>query len=320
MKYIKLLPSLFLIVSCNADISENNTKQKKIVSPLVTQHYNITISSDLSNRLNPKIYPKAVSDVEIVKIFSECIYPRILTHKRSMNQLDQFRIGFINQSHVVKYHANTKLTNIDFAAFKTQYERINFLKLKFENAKKKLVGEFERINRNAIANPFGSDIWTYMQQGVDDFIVSKTTSSSQIGNKKFVNKYRNVLILLTDGYIETSFDSKKYGVSAKTISNFRKQYLKSGENDIEHFYKKNPIYKIHPLTNARLKELEVLVLELYDRTQTNSGASVHPTDMEIMKLIWTDWLSSSGVKRVELYSKFSNTSEAEMVVMKFLGV
>lgn len=320
MKYTRLLPALLLIASCTSDLSENNTKHTKTDKPLITQHYNITISSDLSNRLSPKLYPKAVSDVEIIKIITDCIYPKILTHKRSMNQLDQFRIGYINQAQVVKYHANTKLTDIDFASFKTQSERINFLKYDFEKAKKNFVHEFDRISKNAVSNPYGSDIWTYMQQGVDDFLVNKTTSSSNIGNKKFINKYKNVLILLTDGYIETAFDNKKYDLSASKIGNFRKQYLKSGENDIKIFYRKNPIYKIHPLTNPLLGDLEILVLELYDRTQTNSGASVHPTDMEIMRLIWTDWLKSSGVKKFELYSKFSNKLEAEKVILKFLGV
>jgi len=82
--------------------------------------------------------------------------------------------------------------------------------------------------------------------------------------------------------------------------------------------------KTHSLKSIRfnplLKNLDILVLELYDRTETNVGASIHPTDLEIMKLIWGDWLKTSGVKRFELYPKFSSKAEAEKVIFKFLGV
>lgn len=321
MRYIKLMFLWLLITSfCSSVFKESKLGGRGSNSQLTTDHFNITICSDLSNRLNGNLYPKVVSDIDIVQVITECIYPKILNHKRSMNQLDQFRIGFINKRQINAYSASTRAMDIDFAKFKTQGARINYLRNNFKKDKDYFLREFKRIHDNAVKNPFGSDIWTYMQQGVDGFVVNKEVSVSKIGNTRFQNKYRNILILLTDGYIETVFNNKGYDLTGRKIKEFRKQFKRSDEKNIGNFYRKNPIYKMEPLTNPLLKDLEVLVLELYDRTDTNSGASEHPTDMEIMKLIWSDWLKESKVKRVELHSKFSNKSETEKVIMKFLGV
>ena len=180
--------------------------------------------------------------------------------------------------------------------------------------------EFSRIHEKAIATSFGSDIWTYLQQGVDNSIVDATTSEGKIGSTNFKNRYRNVLILLTDGYIEAGIYGKGFDISGKRIADFREKFLQSGETDINTFFKKDTKFKVNALSNPLLNNLEILVLELYDRTETNSGASVHPTDLEIMKLILEDWLERSHVKRYELHSKFSNKAEAEKIIFKFLGV
>lgn len=298
----------------------NTPKTEKKQGHYLTDHYNITIASDLSNRLNPKLYPKAVSDADIISIIGMNIYPRILTHKRSMNQIDQFRIDFINKKQIMAFGVNTQLLDIDFSKFDLQSERIKYLKNTFQSDERKFEGEFLRVQKEAIKRPFGSDIWTYMQQGVDGFIVNQEKSESKMGTNIFQNRYRNVLILLTDGYIEAGILHKNFDLSGSKINDFRKQFIKSGEKDIAAFYKKNPQFKINQVSNPLLKNLDILVLELYDRTETNVGASTHPTDLEIMKLIWGDWLKTSGVKRFELYPKFSSKAEAEKVIFKFLGV
>ncbi|MGJ1445926.1 hypothetical protein ACR79S_04480 [Sphingobacterium spiritivorum] len=320
MKHIRLIPILLLILSCNTKASEENKNGERTEDEYKTEHFNVTISSDLSNRLNQKLYPKAVSDVEIVDIIAENIYPKILNHKRSMNQLDAFRIGFINKKQINAYNVDTKFMNIDFSEFKTQAERIAYLRKSYQKDKRGFVNEFKKLHEQAIKKPFGSDIWTYMQQGVDDFVVNKEIGEGKIGNTTFKNKRRNILILLTDGYIETVFNNHAYDLTGEEINTFRKEYLQAGETSVDSFLQKNPKYKIQPLTNPLLEELEVLVLELYDRSDTNAGASVHPTDLEIMKVIWADWLKCSNVKHWELYPKSSNKSETEKVILRFLGI
>ncbi|MGY4384665.1 hypothetical protein ACVWYN_001699 [Pedobacter sp. UYP24] len=318
---ILILLGVFLLNSCNSD--KNSTANNNVesnTSSFTTDHYNITISSDLSNRLRSSLYPKAVSDVEIVSIVADNIYPRILMHKRSMNQLDHFRIDFINKKQISAYSVDTKIIDIDFSQFKLQANRIDYLRHSFQTDKNKFSLEFNRIHQKAIATSFGSDIWTYLQQGIDNSIVDTTTSEGKIGSTNFKNQFKNVLILLTDGYIEAGIYGKGFDISGRRIAEFRKKFLQSGGTNINTYFKKDTAFRVNALSNPLLKNLEVLVLELYDRSETNSGASVHPTDLEIMKLLWEDWLKRSQVKRYELHPKFSNKAEAEKVIFKFLGV
>lgn len=320
MKYIKLLPCFILFLSCSSKTSDENRNINKNQLDIITEHYNITVSVDLSNRLNQKLYPKAVSDTEIVHMVAENMFPKILNHRRTMNQLDLFTIGFINKKQINAYNVNTERMSIDFSKFKTQSQRIDYIRNSYQNEKKIFIKEFNKLYDNAVQKPYGSDIWTYFQQGIDDFVVKKEVNSTKTGNRILTNKYRNILILLTDGYIETIFNNKEYDLTAGEIVEFRKKYLQSGEKSLESFLQKNPDFKIRPVTNPLLEDLEILVLELYDRTDTNAGASVHPTDLEIMKVIWTDWLKCSKVKKWELYPKSSNKVETEKIILRFLGV
>lgn len=317
MKYTRLLPFFLLISSCSSDLTENN---KSTSDANVTEHFNITISSDLSNRLNPRLYPKAVSDSEIVNIVVDNIYPKILNYKRSMNQLDQFRLRFTNPSQITAYSANIAAMSIDFSQFEKQTSRINYLKRDFKDNVLHFKEEFKRIHELALKTPFGADIWTYLQQDIDDFVVNDSVTKGKIGMTKFNNRYKNILILITDGYIETKATINGYNLTGKKIDEFRTEYNKSGEKSIESFFLKNPRYRIHSLNNPLLKNLEIIVLELYDRTQTASGTTKHPTDLEIMKLIWSDWFKRSGVKRFQLHSKFPSKAEAEKTILKFIGV
>ena len=61
------------------------------------------------------------------------------------------------------------------------------------------------------------------------------------------------------------------------------------------------------------------MLEMYDRSLSKTGsATKHPTDMEIMKVIWSDWMRSSGIKRFELKSTSVNKTESVKYVMDFI--
>ncbi len=124
---------------------------------------------------------------------------------------------------------------------------------------------------------------------------------------------------MTDGYIEAGIFGKGYDLSQSKVEAFRNAFLKSKESNLSVFLSKNPAFKIKPADNPFLKSLEVIVLEIYDRSLSKTGAATkHPTDMEVMKLIWSDWLKSSGVKRFELKSIATSKEEAVKYVMDFI--
>ena len=124
---------------------------------------------------------------------------------------------------------------------------------------------------------------------------------------------------MTDGYIEADIYGKGYDLSKLKIDDFRGEYLKVNSVSLEKFLDQNPKFKIRPATNPHLKNLEILILEMYDRSLSKSrAAKVHPTDMEIMKVVWSDWLRKSGVKHFELKSIMSNQAEADRPIMGFI--
>ena len=280
--------------------------------------YNIVFAPDLSNRLNPKFYPKAVNDVDIVQGVLKKVWPEILKFKRTDGQLDHYSVDFINRGLIGLYKINTEVLTIDFQQFEKQVDRINYIMARVPRSLPKdiynFTAEYKKFNDKAAISNNGADIWTYFQSGIDDRIILPDLAVGKI-----THKFRNIMVLMTDGYIEAGIYNKGYDLSAKKIEDFRNAFLKSKDGDMASFLSKNNKYKIKPAKNPYLKNLEVIVIEMYDRSLSKTGAATqHPTDMEIMRLIWTDWMKNSGVKRFELKPAASNQAEAVKYILDFI--
>jgi len=294
--------------------------------PVVITHFNITFAPDLSNRTNLQLYPRPLNDAEILKIITNNLYPTILRYRRSENQKDKLQVDFINKGLINQYKVNMDKLLIDFGQFSRQNDRINYI-MERDHVRKTLrqdagsmVAEFGRINNEAARKNFGADIYTYFNEGIDPKNVLLPEKPVDDEGTTYINTYRNVLILTTDGYIEAGIYDKGFDLSKTRIEAFRTAFLASGQTDLKTFFKKNPQFRITPAHNDQLKNLEVLVMELYDRSKSKTGrATIQPTDMEIMKLFWTDWLQQSKVKRFELHPCANSKAEAEKIVLDFLG-
>ncbi|MFP4090138.1 MAG: hypothetical protein ACLFUB_09415 [Cyclobacteriaceae bacterium] len=296
-------------------------------------HYNVIFAPDLSNRVDPSLYPRSLDDRQILDVLLDNIYPRILNYKRSSNQLDEFSMSFVNQKLASAYGVEVDKLNIDFGKFgHKQLERIDYIKGRSESTLEKDVtsftGEFEKVYSSAVQQTFGADIWTFLNSGVDNLMLKSAADPRFFNGKTYVDNYRNVLVLLTDGYLEAGLYGSKacpetnrcYYLSKEKVDGFRSAFLKSGEKDMKAFFEKNN-YGIVPVNNPQLQHAEILVLEMYDRSLSKGGsATVHPSDMEILQLFWTDWLEASGVKRYELRPALSTKEETERVILNFMGV
>ncbi len=307
---IKYLLSAFLIVFTTFNLHA----QKQIV------HYNIIFAPDLSNRLNKKLYPKPVSDTAIISGFLKKVWPDILKYKRDDNQLDHYGVDFINKGLIGIYQINTEALALNFQRFNKQVDRINYIMSRSGVSQtlskdiKNFLAEYNKFNNRASTASNGADVWTYFQSGIDGRIML-----SNISNGKVINAFRNIMVLMTDGYIEAGIFGKGYDLSASKVAAFRNEFLKSTENDIANFLMRNPKFRINPVKNPFLNNLEVIVLEMYDRSLSVTGtATKHPTDMEIMKVIWADWFKNSHVKRFELKAIANNKQEAVKYIIDFI--
>jgi hypothetical protein len=337
-RYTKAL-AIAVIVSffLNACVSDERYDGDRDDAPetVETVHYNIIVSPDLSNRVVETLYPKPVSDTDIVRTVLDNI-PRVLTAgKRNRFQNDRFRIDFINRSLLSKYQVNSDVLMMDFSRFKKQSERIEYLNGRaaagtFKEDNERLKKEVSQIYSAARKNTHGADIWSYLNTSFHKQMLGpELDSSSYEGTDAVVkNKYRNVLILLTDGYIETGLNApngaatnKSHKLTKADVDRIRANYLKKGNgSSLKEFFNQNN-YGIIPVDNTALSETEILVLELYDRSLSAGGsATAHPTDFEILQLFWNDWLEKSGVKNFAVHPTASSKQEVESFIFNFLGI
>jgi hypothetical protein len=297
-----------------------------------TVHYNVVIAPDLSNRVDNRLYNKPVDDSVIVNALIDNIPVLLKNNGRETFQRDKFRVDFVNRKLINTYNVDAKKMLIDFAIFgRDQQKRIDYVNGNGMHSLAKdakiLKSVFSRIENLARSQTYGADIWSYFNDQIDANVVDLKEDVMEYDNTKYTNKYKNVMVMLTDGYIEAGLDGEKacqgnrcYYLSSKRIQEFRAAFLKSGEPNIEKFFIDND-YGLVPVNNKYLKDLEVLVLELYDRSLSKGGsATVIPKDKEIIELFWKDWLVKSGVKRFELHFTASSQNEVHDVLSRFLSV
>jgi hypothetical protein len=319
--------------SCSSGTAEN--RQRSTISKKAIEHFNIIVAVDLSNRQDPTISPRPLNDERIVKVLLDNVYPTILNSGRSEGQQDRYTIEVVNKYLLSEFHVNSSALTFDFSKFKRQVDRIDYLRNKlkghtFSKDTAALMREFRAIRASARAKSYGADIWTFMEEGITRNAVLVTHDNLEYDGESYEVNFRNILIILTDGYIEADLYGAKgckpekpkqcYYLSKSRIDEFRKSFLKSGKHNVEAYFPESG-YGIVPVDNPVLKDMEVLVLELNDRSKGKGGnATIHPTDLEIMGHFWTDWLHASSVKKVELWPIMARPEDVESVILNFLGV
>jgi hypothetical protein len=298
---------------------------------ITTSDFNIKVTPDLSNRIINKNYIKP--DEFIIQQFIDLLYPDIINDDKKINQYDVFTLDFISKMDI---KGEIKPVTIDLKRFgKDQQKRNEYIGYKndtsgFEKDKLLFVNtaseQAKEVNTN---NDHGADIYEYLKDL--NSIEIDTSSQEIVGTDGQVihNITKNVIILLTDGYIETSTGNNNAkmsnSLSENKIQSFRKDYLKNGKGmTVREFFRKNG-YGITPINNDFLKQTRILVLQLFDRGETAGGnKNGSLTDLEIIKLFWKDWFIESGLKpeNIGLYSCYETYDElsTKTVLKSFLQI
>jgi hypothetical protein len=282
MKHICLLIVLiYTLNSCKSDSSEsiNNTStlEEEVIKLSPNRpNLNISILIDLSDRINPKKYPNPAMNY----------FERDLGYIHSIVQSFEWHV---RNKRSLKINDHIQLYIDPEPADNDLNEKINSLNITFtkNNAKRELIKSTSTlydsisngIYKSAIndGNYVGSDIWGFFKTNVKDFCIQKD--------------YRNILIILTDGYLYHR-DSK---LKEKNLSS----YLTP--QDIRRFKLNKSDWKDRIQNQgfgfiaARndLEELEVLVLGI------NPDAK-NPYEQDVIIQYWSDWLTKMNVKDFEL--------------------
>ncbi|WP_300487080.1 hypothetical protein [Flavobacterium sp.] len=210
---IVLTLSLFSM-SCIENTPDTTEKEHPVVSETPertkpTENYNISIFLDLSDRIDPikhanKTMDYYQRDIRYIKAISEAFTDH--ASKRKINQVnDKLQLFFDPEP------KNTKINAIS-EKLKIKLDRNNISKEKLNEIRKIYANYPIQIYELAIKDKayVGSDIWGFFKNKVADYCIEENS--------------RNILIILTDGYIFNKGSELKNGnrtnyLLSKTIRN-----------------------------------------------------------------------------------------------------
>ena len=275
-KYISIL--FLLLLSCNSSQKANteiSNNDKKII-----RHNNIVIVPDLSNRIDDSLYPRQLKDSDIINVTVSLFPDLIKSYNRLSMQKDKISLKLLNPLDVPNFNELEPNVTIDLGAFGTkQFERIDFINNKKDISLKKSIDSFLKTSKTiydtAKTKGYTADLWGFFNQTLDEYYFTLT---NPINSPKAKDTSRNILILLTDGYIEINTQSKQSCPEKKCrllnyyqIEKFRDELNKdNNQSNAKAFFSKSG-YGIVPVQNENLKDVEVLMLEVYDRSKSESG-------------------------------------------------
>ncbi len=332
MKTSLLIIFVTLLANCSTVTSSTeNDKSEK-----VNYGNNIVILSDLSNRILRK---KSIHDTIIISKVIDKLKP-LIEKSMELNIYDKFNFYSVNHVSVDRvYNEDIGLNfNIDLTEFnKNELEISNYLYGRIEQDYDGDIIDIKTsintvYNHNMGNEILGADIWHYLNDELDHTIIDTTIERYSFKKKTYTARKKNKVILLTDGYIEagryandpTMFDKKnpnrsKY-LSAKLLNQFRINFNNSSYQSPVEFFEAEK-YGLIPLQNPLINEIELLVLEIDDRTIINGVTTVSPPDSKIIKLFWTKWLKDSGMKpaNFQIYDRFKNERELDLILSSFLN-
>jgi len=322
----KVLVYCLLLLSFSCE----KTKEERVFKNIITEHLNIIITPDLSNRVKANLYPKPMNDIDLIGSIFNDYYPDLYEYNhRTSGQKDALNLIFTNANIITEYNYKG-----DFVIDINKKETENKLYLKtfdgtetqFQKESRAFVASIDDLYQKTKIKPAGADISSFFKNKLNT-VVKKDVFKS-VDKYNITNKYRNILVLFTDGYIEAGLYGKGncignscYFLDGVRIRNFRKDYKTNGKGkSLEAFFKENN-YGILPVENDNLKHVEVFVCELYDRSlnKRTGSQTVVPNDLDIIKVFWKDWLTKSKFKKFKLVEKVNSIEEFQAEFTAFIN-
>lgn len=273
---LKISMSLLLVLFFSCKEENKNEEKETAIKNSVSENYNISILVDLSDRISLKKNPNPTMeiyqrDLGYIKSVSEA-FTQHLKSKRMRQINDKMQLFFNPEPE------NSEINSI------SKDLRINVTK---DNASKKFLNSINdtyysktaTIYESAIKDDkyIGSDIWNFFDSKVQDQCIDKD--------------FRNILVILTDGYMFYEGTQIKDGnlSSYLTPQLIKKNGLNT--NDWEKKFEKENFGFIK--INTDLSDLEVLVLGI-------NPSKNNPFEEKIIKAYWTKWLSEMKIKHFEI--------------------
>jgi hypothetical protein len=244
--------------------------------PSKTDNINIIVVPDLSNRItdNTNNENQIKRDSIIIDAICENFEKKV---KLKMNSKDKLTIDVTDRNQAggkVGELADTLKFNLE--NFKDKSNRLYFdnHKSQFKAGVQKL---YEVAYKFELEHPKGG--------GADYVSYFSTTLKSKIKKSTLDDNYTNILIILTDGYLEAT----------------------KPDGSIVSYYNLNPL-TIDETSNCKLRDVEVFLLDF------NRKKGANDSDEKRLKKWWFDWLKSMNVKNAT-----DENTEDEVIVNRVDG-
>lgn len=281
MKFISVLPVALFCLAFS------------ITPNIYAQNLNISFLLDLSDRISPQKYPDEAMpyhkrDLEYIKSVEKAFMQHIRS-KKVMKLNDQMQVFFdpapanpainaISQSLKVKIDKTTSKASL------------NLVDKTFTTIPPKIYLSAIKTRRYV-----GSDIYNFFQKKVKNYCIEAN--------------HRNILVILTDGYM--------YHLNSKFVSGNMSSYItpafirakKLNTINFEANMQKHKIGFI-PATTG-LKDLEVIVIGI-------NPAKGNPFEEEVINKYWADWFKAMGVRSYHLFGA-DLPANIDPILQKIIG-
>lgn len=260
---------------------------------------NISILLDLSDRIEPTKYPASPEHFkrDIAAVQSVVNYFRSDMQEKGAFQAEgKIRVLFspapddenINE---IADRLTVNLTDMGSAQKKTVYDSISTW----------YSDNLRTVYKSVIEtkNYVGADIWRFFKEGrVNDYSIDPDSS------------YRNILIILTDGYMyhDSSVDRKGNRTAYVTGPFLSDEGFRNNSNWRKKF--KTGDYGFIS-AGRKLNNLEVLVLEV-------NPSNEHPNDFNKLKSYWSKWFDEMKIDRYRLV-KTDLPANTKNIIADFLA-
>lgn len=291
---------------------------------IVKTHYNILIVSDLTNRLDWNGLNARLSDEDIIESILYTFKNKIVfLDNRQMHQKDVLKWTTLTPS-----LQNGKSCQIaDLRDFENQMERIKYLVYDAKEGggiSESVVNSMKLIRKTYDERKvLSGDIYSFLQDEYAKNRVQNDKSKTRKFKGVYIQDiYQDIIILLTDGYLEYGLNSSGkhvYEWGAREIKKTR-QIINNGAYSFEDLERVNEAPRIKALEGRPLKGVKVLCIGFHDRSasEKSGSARVKPEDDKINEYAWKDWLYRSGASLVEIEGHLESRLMVETILLDFL--
>lgn len=276
---------LIFFLSCNSGNKNNNNSSPNNVQPATVnrpEQLNITLLLDLSDRIDKDKYPVKPEhykrDIANVKFISE-LFVKDMESRGTFMANSKMKVIFSPRPQDPNVNILAEKLNVDLSKMDNKQKKNvhdNMAKIFTENLSK--IYDLSILTHKWV----GSDIWRFFKNDVKDYCVESD------------QEYRNILIILTDGYIYHNDSKDQIGnrfayILPQIFSNYKLRDNPEWEQLI--------VNKDIGLIKKRedLENLEVLVLEV-------SPSPNYKNDEDIIKVLLAKWFEEMNVKRYAIYN------------------